>query len=550
MRYSWRYYFILFIFAGLFFALMWRAFQLTALQRDFLLAEGEKRSTRVQATPAHRGMITDRYGNPLAISTPVTSIWINPEKMQEVNSEQWQTLANTINIPLVKLKKFVRAHQSKHFVYLKRRIPPQQAEKIMALSLPGVQSQKEYRRFYPKGEIAAQWVGLTNVDDQGMEGMELAYNAYLAGSPEKYLVMKDRQGAVVKKLRQLKAGQQGQVLTLSMDHRMQYIAYSALYEAVTKAKAKAGSIVVLKAKTGEVLAMADVPSYNPNNRHDYSPERSRNRAVTDTFEPGSTIKPFSALEALESGKYTMDTIVDTLDGQLNVDGYIIREHGQKYGRIPLAEVIKKSSNVGIARVAMSLPPDDLLSTLRRVGFGTSTLSGFPGEVGGRLVAPSVWKDANIAALSFGYGIATTTLQLAQAYNVLANHGAKLPIHLLAQKGEPQIPEAVFDAKHVDALLESLHQVVSSTGTGSFAQVPGYEVAGKTGTAYIAGAKGYDENARHYMASFVGMLPYPDPELVIAVVIRDPVKGHYGGQIAGPVFAKVASSVMRFVEESS
>ena len=543
MRYTWRFYLVVVMFSLLFLALVWRLVDLTVLNRDFLLAEGEKRSTRIQTSAVHRGMITDRFGDPLAISTPVASIWMNPQEMTGLTTKQWQKLSDAINIKLTKLRHQVRRHRDKQFVYLRRRRNPDQASKLMALNIPGIHSQQEYRRFYPKGEIASHWVGLTNVDDKGVEGMELAYNDYLKGKPDKFLVMKDRQGTVVRQLRQLEVGQRGAILTLSMDHRIQYVAYHELNKAMARYQVASGSVVVLDVKTGEVLALVNAPSYNPNNLKDFDVDHSRNRAVTDMFEPGSTMKAFSAMEALESGQYHMDSMVDASGGKLEVDGYVIKDHGKDYGRISLSDVIKKSSNVGIAEIAMSLPAHNLFALLERVGFGQSTFSGFPGEVSGRLVEPEHCKDADVAALSFGYGVAATTLQLAQAYAVLANHGVKVPLSLFVVKDPPK-GEQIFAREQVDQLLASLHEVVKAGGTGRRARVQGYQVAGKTGTAYIAGPNGYNEQTHRYVASFVGMLPWPDPSIVILVVLRDPKKGHYGGQVAAPVFANIAARTMR------
>jgi cell division protein FtsI (penicillin-binding protein 3) len=544
MRYTWRFYVVAIVFLMLFLALVWRLFDLTLVHRDFLVEEGAKRSMRVQTTAVHRGMITDRFGDPLAISTPVASIWMNPQEMDQVIKSQWQSLAGLLDMPVAKLVHKFNQHKGKQFVYLRRRMTPDQADKIMALAMPGIHLQQEYRRFYPKGEATAHWVGLTNVDDKGVEGMEFAYDDYLAGKPDKFLVMKDRQGNVVKQLRQLEVGHQGQVLALSMDHRIQYLAYHELSKAVANAKAESGSLVVLDVKTGEVLALANAPSYNPNNPSDFNASRSRNRVVTDMFEPGSTLKAFSAMAALESGQYDMNTIVDASGGALAVDKYVIKDHGHDYGQLSLGDVLKKSSNIGIAKVAMSLPPHDLYALMHRMGFGESTFSGLPGEVAGRLVEPEKIKDADVASLSFGYGMASTTLQLAQAYAVLANHGVKLPLSLFPVQTPPK-GVRVFDRALVDQLLVALHEVVDADGTGKKARVPGYQVAGKTGTAYIAGANGYDEGAHRYVASFAGMLPWPNPRIVMVVVVRDPKKGHYGGQIAAPVFAKVAARTMRF-----
>lgn len=517
---------------------------LSIVNRDFLIKQGNARVVREINVPAHRGMIVDRLGHPLALSTPVDSIWMNPQKVVMDHHQQHQLgkLAAISNQALQK-----KLDHKGHFVYLKRGMPPKVGEKIKALKIPGVFIHREYRRYYPEEAVAAQVVGFTNVDDRGQEGLELSLDTVLRGVVGKKLVLKDRVGHVVDELKEIRPPHEGSTVTLSVDRRIQYLAYRELKKAVEEAHAKSGSVVVLNVETGEVLGMSNWPSYNPNVPHKKADAGLRNRAVTDMFEPGSTVKPFTIVAALNSKKYLPETMVDTNPGWMNLGGYMIREHGKNYGLISVANILSKSSNIGVAKIALSLPEQLLADTFASVGFGEPTLSGFPGETEGKLPFHHFWKPIDIATLSFGYGLAVNTLQLARAYSVIASGGQKKAITFI-KKDAPVPGEQVLDPTVSQTVLQLMTRVVSKHGTGFRAIIPGYQVAGKTGTAYIAGEHGYEETQKRYVASFVGIVPADRPRLVIAVVITDPQgRKHYGGQLAAPVFRRVAEGALRWLE---
>lgn len=524
--------------------ILWRLIDLNLINRSFLLQQSRARILRVVDMPAHRGMITDRTGSLLALSTPVYSVWVNPQYF-EATKKQVIALAGALKMTSKQI--LHRTHQkNREFVYLKRRNSPAVMQKINALKIPGLHFQMEYKRFYPKGEVTAHVVGLTNVDDKGQEGLELTFNQWLSGVPGKREVVRDRLGHVVADIAMIKKPQEGRNLTLSIDHRIQYLAYRALKKQVQKLHASAGSVVVLDVKTGEILAMVNQPSYNPN-----APGRShngnfRNRAVTDSFEPGSTMKPFTIALALKSDKYKPDTIVDTSPGRMKVGGYVIKDDGLDYGKINLEQILQKSSNIGAAKIMLSLEPELFWNLLQNLGFGHRTHSGFPGESRGRLVSRTIWYPSDVATLAYGYGIAVTTLQLAKAYAILANHGLMRPVSFL-KVAKPVQATPVMKASVADKVVDMLESVVEKGGTGTRASVSGYRVAGKTGTAYISNGHGYDKH-RH-VASFVGLAPVSNPRLVVAVVVRDPKKRHFGGLAAAPVFAKVMGGALRILDVS-
>ncbi|MGB6977545.1 MAG: penicillin-binding transpeptidase domain-containing protein [Gammaproteobacteria bacterium] len=543
---KWRLYFLCGILLLAIGGITWRLIDLGVKDRSFLLQQSDARVVRIVSTPAYRGMITDRNGTPLAISTPVDSIWINPQMFDPTLAQMTQ-LAGLLGTPLNEIKQRLAKDAQRDFVYLKRGLPPDVADRIKALNIPGLFSQREYHRFYPEGEIAAHLIGFTNVDDNGQEGLELAYNKSLAGVPGKEEVQKDRLGHVVAVLNVISEPQQGHDLVLSLDDRVQYIAYRALLNAAAEFKANAASAVVLNAKTGEILAITNVPSYNPNHRPTGQSDRYRNRAVTDVFEPGSTMKPFSIYTALKSGKYTTTSLIDTNPGWLEIDGHRISDVEANNGVLTVAQVLQKSSNIGTAKMLLTLPPQALWGVLHGVGFGERTNSGFPGEVNGVLPEHTHWPVIDYATLAFGYGVSVTTLQLAQAYDVLANDGIKIPVTLTKQDSPPQgtrvlVPEVT---KKIIAILET---VLQKGGTATEARVLNYRVAGKTGTAYIAGRKGYDKHNRHYTASFVGFAPVSNPQLVVAVVLHDPDrKEHFGGEVAAPTFAQIMGQTLRLMD---
>ncbi len=539
---SGRFYFIvvLLVVAGL--CLVWRLFDLNVLQRSFLLKQSNARSVRDMLIPAYRGMILDRLGSPLAISSPVEAVWVNPKDFK-ASYHQELDLAKELSLPI----QYVVRHthdRRRGFVYLKRQNAPFIAQEVKDLDIKGVYLQREYKRFYPEGEVTAHVVGLTNVDDQGQEGLELAYQNWLSGKAGKREVIRDREGHIIRNVAILQAPTQGHDLTLSIDHRIQYIAYSALKQAVAQYHAKSGSIVVLNDKTGEVLAMANAPSYNPNDRPKDHDGRYRNRAVTDMFEPGSVIKPFNIALALQSGHYTPDSIIDTSPGRMRIGNLIVRDDGLDYGRIDLTTVLQKSSNIGAAKILMSLPAKRYWDLLHRFGFGEVTQSNFPGETPGRLVPRDKWYPTVVATLAYGYGIAVTTLQLAHAYAILANHGISEPVSLV--KLSAIAPGTQVIRKDVaDDVVKMLEAVVERGGTGLHASIAHYRVAGKTGTAYISNGHGYDKH--RYISSFVGMAPASDPDLVVAVVLKEPQGQHFGGLVSAPVFARVMAESLRILD---
>lgn len=544
---SWRASLVFLLLVVALFGLIWRLVELNIIQRDFLLQQSDARILRTVTMPAHRGMIMDRRGTVLAMSTPTYSAWINP-KFFQANQKQLNELSKDLNLPVAFIQS--RDIPGKGFVYLRRLNPPDVMERVKALHIPGVHFQQEYQRFYPEGSVASHVLGITNIDDRGQEGLELAYNNWLAGTPGQEEVLKDRLGNVIQDVGMLKTPVQGHDLVLSIDHRIQYIAYRALKEQVKKLNAKSGSIVVLNPKTGEILAMANQPSFNPNDRKTVTERDCRNRAVTDSFEPGSSMKPFTIALALASGQYTPQSLVDTHPGYLMVGGYTIKDDFVDNGIIDLRKILEVSSNVGAAKILLSLPPQPFFKLLRGFGFGQVTDSGFPGESPGRLVEHSVWYKSDIATLAYGYGIAVTTLQLAHAYSILADNGISHPVTFLklnsVPAGKQVVPKKV--ANDIVKMLESVVYGKNPGATGGLAKVPGYIVSGKTGTAYIAGPHGYDK--KKYVGDFVGMAPATDPQLVIAVDIRDPNNSqnlHFGGSTAAPVFAKVMAASLRILD---
>lgn len=525
--------------------LAWRAIDLHVFNKDFLQGEGDARSLRVVGIPAHRGMILDRGGEPLAISTPVESVWGHPGELLKARGE-WAALARALELDARTLERMLTSRADRAFVYLKRHVNPDTAQKVMALNIPGVATQREYRRYYPVGEVAAHVIGFTNIDDIGQEGLELAYNDWLRGTPGGKRVVKDRLGRIVETLESISEPHPGKDLVLSIDQRIQYLAYRELKSAVHRHRAVSGTAVVLDARTGEVLAMVNQPAFNPNNRSGLQAGGYRNRAITDVFEPGSSAKPFTIAAALESGAYTPSTTIDTGPGRLRVSGGTVRDI-RNYGRIDLTTVLTKSSNVGASKIAMSLEPSALWGVFDAVGLGNSTLSGFPGEKSGVLNHFSRWQPLDQATLAFGYGLSVTALQLAQAYAVLAADGVQRPVSFVRLDETQQPPgRRVLRADTARAVRAMMETVVLEGGTGPRAKVPGYRVAGKTGTVKKVGPKGYSED--RYQAIFAGMVPARDPRLVMVVTIDEPRgEAYYGGQVAAPVFAEVMAGALRLLD---
>ena len=543
LAWSWRSIAAMLVFALISLILLSRAIYLQVVDKQFLQTQGQERHLRVVEVAAHRGMILDRNGEPLAVSTPVDSIWMNPQELSAA-TQRIPELAKALEMKPADVKTLLRQNSDKEFVYLVRGLDPYIAQKIVALNIPGVYAQREYRRYYPTGEVAAHVLGFTNVDDRGQEGLELGYNDWLRGIPGAERVIVDRFGHSVQDVENLRSPRPGKDLTTSIDLRVQYLAYRALKQAVMDQGAKSGSIIVMDAKTGEVLAMANQPSFNPNNRGDYQGDLYRNRAVTDQFEPGSSMKPFTIIAALLSGKYAPGSIVNTSPGFYKVSGYTIHDE-HDYGAINLPTIIEKSSNVGASKIALSLQPQLLWNTLSAFGFGRTTGSGFPGEVPGSLPAWQGWSQARQATISYGYGVAITALQLADAYDTLADDGVRhAPSFVKLDQASPG--ERVIPVSIDHSLRSMLETVVSDAGTGARADVVGYHVAGKTGTAHIAQNGGYSD--KRYISVFAGMAPATNPRLVAVVVIRDPSKGeYYAATVAAPVFAKVMTGALRLLD---
>lgn len=520
--------------------LIGRSVYLQGMRTDFLQQKGDARYSRALTLSAHRGMVTDRYGEPLAISTPVESIWASPPDVT-INTDQLKKLAGLLNMkPSDLSKKFTNSERE--FVYLKRRMPPEQAAQVMQLNIPGIFMQREYRRYYPAGEVMAHVVGFTGVEDKGQEGLELVYQDWLSGKPGSRRVIKDRQGHIVEDLEAVKVPQDGHDLKLSIDRKIQYLAYRELARAVEENKAKAGAIVVLDAKSGEVLAMANQPTYNPNNPVNIA-GKSRNRAITDTFEPGSTMKPFTISAAIESGNFTPDTMIDIGQGAYAIGKNTIHDVHAK-GVLSVSQILQKSSNIGTAKMGLTLKPQALWSMYNQVGFGTPPHSGFPGEVAGRLRPWKNWVPIDQATMCFGQGITVTLLQLARAYGIFANDGELKPLSMV-KIDEPPIGQQVISPQTARQMRDMLELVVQPGGTAPKAQVVGYRVAGKTGTAQKV-ENGLYANGR-YVASFVGMAPASNPRLIIAVMIDEPSAGaYYGGAVAAPVFSKVMEGGLRLL----
>ncbi|MEJ2361826.1 MAG: penicillin-binding transpeptidase domain-containing protein [Gammaproteobacteria bacterium] len=525
-------------------ALVLRAFDLHIVDHNFLQSQGNARVLRTLTVSAHRGMIVDRNGEPLAVSTPVDTVWADPQKFK-ATSEQMDRLARALDLNARDMRKTIRdyRHQKKEFVFIKRRINPEIAQQAMNLKIQGLYTKREYRRYYPSAEVAAHLVGFTNVDDIGQEGVELEFNKYLQGHDGSRMVMIDSIGRIIKNVEMIKQPRPGKDLVLSIDRRLQYLAYRELKKAVFEHHAKAGSATILDVQTGEILAMVNQPSFNPNNRDDLKGYLYRNRAVTDTFEPGSTVKPFTIAAALESGLYKPSTIVNTSPGYMMVGSNTIRDD-RDYGRINLLQIIQKSSNVGASKIALSINPNLLLKVHEKVGFGELTGSGLPGEASGVLHTPRVWRAIERATVSYGYGLAVTNLQLARAYCVLASGGYLKPVTVQLQSNPVQ-GRRVIPARYDHEIIKMLRAVVQPGGTGTRAAVPGYSIAGKTGTVRNIGKHGYAPHK--YVSVFVGMAPASHPRLVMAVTIYDPKDVYYGGLVAAPVFGATMAGAMRLLD---
>ncbi|MEC8937577.1 MAG: penicillin-binding transpeptidase domain-containing protein, partial [Pseudomonadota bacterium] len=510
---------------------------LQVIDRPFLQSQGDARTLRHEAIPAHRGMITDRNGEPLAISTPVVTLWANPQELP-TDAIQRVMLAQALGMSLDDFESRVARYSNREFMYLRRQMTPDAAQRILDLRTPGVYPQREYKRYYPAGEVAAQILGVTNVDDVGQEGLELAYQPYLAGHPGQRRVIKDRRGRLVRELGVIREAQPGGELTLAIDQRIQYMAYRELRAAVAEHQADGGVLVMMDARTGEVLAMANLPSYNPNNRAGLDPRGLRNQALVDVFEPGSVMKPLAMAAVLESGIVGRDAVVDTSPGWMRLDQFTIRDF-RNYGELDLAGILEKSSNIGMSRLALQLSDTAIWEKYNQLGLGQSPGTGFPGESTGNLPARIRWSRSERAALSYGYGLSVTAVQLASAYTALANNGERLPPSLLRLSEPPQGIPAIEPSVAND-LLEILETSVGAYTGGRRARVEGYRVGGKTGTVRKTGQQGYANDA--YRSVFAGIAPISDPRIVTVVMIDHPKAGEfYGGAVAAPVFSSVTGN---------
>jgi cell division protein FtsI (penicillin-binding protein 3) len=544
--YPWRFRVVLGLLGAMVAAICWRIIDLQVLDHAFLQGQGDARSVRHVPIPAHRGLITDRNGEPLAVSTPVTTLWANGKELQ-AGKDRWPALAAALGQEPKAFAARLEENAGREFMYLVRGLTPEQGQSVLDLKVPGVYSIEEFRRFYPAGEVTAHVVGFTDIDDHGREGVELAFDQWLSGVPGKREVLKDRRGRLIKDVQVTRNAKAGKALALSIDLRLQYLAHRELRNVVTEFGAKGASLVMLDVKTGEVLAMVNQPTYNPNNRRNLQPAMMRNRAMIDVFEPGSTVKPFSMSAALETGRWKPTDTVDVYPGTLQIGKYTIRDVSKNEGVLDLTGILIKSSNVGISKIAFDIGAEPIYNVMQQVGLGQDTGLGFPGERVGNLPNHRIWPKAETATLAYGYGLSVTAIQLAHAYAVLANNGRSIPMTLTradgrAQDGVQVIPEAT--AKTIQGMLQ---QVVEAP-TGVFrAKVPAYHVGGKSGTARKAtvGTKGYTANA--YRSLFAGFAPISNPRIAMVVVVDEPSTGAYfGGLISAPVFGKVMAGALRLM----
>lgn len=544
-NFPWRFRLVLLLLALMVGAIGWRIVDLQVFDQDFLQNQGDARSVRHIPIPAHRGLITDRHGEPLAVSTPVTTLWANPKELVTA-AGRLDELAEALGQDARELRRRVQEQSKREFMYLSRGLTPEQGERVLELKVPGVYAQEEFRRFYPAGEVAAHVVGFTDIDDRGREGMELAYEQWLAGVPGKRQVLKDRRGRLIKDVQVVQNAKPGKSLALSIDLRLQYLAHRELRAAMQEHGAKAATLVMIDVKTGEILAMANQPTYNPNNRRNMLPAAMRNRAMIDVFEPGSTVKPFSIAAALASGRYKPSSVIDTSPGSMRIGRYTIRDVSRG-GLLDLTGILKKSSNIGVSKIALDLGAGPIHSMMHQAGFGQDTGLGFPGERVGSLPNHRKWRDAEIASLAYGYGLSVTAVQLAHAYATLGNHGKAVPLSLLRVDEPNRNSHQAIDPAVADTVLQMLQAVVAEPGGGGVrAQVPGYHVGGKSGTAKkISGTGGYTTDA--YRAFFAGVAPISNPRIAAVVMIDEPsANGYFGGLVAAPVFGKVMARALRLL----
>jgi cell division protein FtsI (penicillin-binding protein 3) len=538
---AWRFGTVLGVFLLVMAGITWRLVDLQVVDNEFLREQGDVRTIRVESIDAHRGMVTDRHGEPLAVSTPVQTLWANPSET-DPEDPRLTALARTLGLPEGSLRQRLRDYAGREFIYLRRKVQPSMAREALELGIGGIYARQEYRRYYPAGEVTAHVVGFTNIDEEGQEGIELAYDRWLSGEPGLKRVLKDNRGRVIKDLMLIRDASPGKTMELSIDLRLQYLAYRELKAVVGAHKARGGTLVMLDVDSGEVLAMVNQGSYNPNDRSQLAPENLRNKAITDLFEPGSTMKPITIAAALETGKYQADSTIDTSPGYRRFGRFTIRD-ARNYGVMDLNEIIVKSSNVGVSKIATDLGGDVLRSVYARLGIGQATGIGFPGEAVGVLPARPKWRPVEEATLSYGYGLSVNALQLAQAYMVLANGGVRYPVSLMKQE-QPPVGQRVLSEQVTLAVRNMLKEAVAR-GTGGRAQPGLYAAGGKTGTVHLVGAQGYEDS--QYKAIFAGMAPIDDPRIVTVVAVDAPQSGeYYGGEVAAPVFARVMGDALRLL----
>ena len=542
-----RHYFVLLVLFCFLVGLITRALYLQVVEQDFLASQGVQRQIRTIETPAYRGAILDRFGTPLAISTPVDSVWVNPDEILE-NLEALKQVTGKLKLDYRDTVSMLKQRADREFVYLKRQLEPEFARTVAA-EIEGVYLQREYHRYYPAGEVVSHLVGFTDIDDRGQEGLELAYQDWLRAEPGVRRVIRNRRGEVVEELAQVKPAESGKDIYTSIDMRLQYIAYRSLARAIQYHAAKAGSAVLLDARNGEILAIVNQPSYNPNRRRTTATEKLRNRALTDVFEPGSAIKPFTLAAAIDRGRYHRGSNIDTSPGYLMVSGHPVKDI-RNYGILDLSEILSKSSNVGASRIAMSLEKKQLWESFKAYGFGELSGVSFPGESSGYFRHYSQWQPLDHATMGFGYGMSLSITQLARAYAVIANQGRLVDLSLVRK--EPvrnpmnEISRHVMKASTAQQMIKMLTEVVGPKGTAQAAAVDGYQIAGKTGTAKKSIAGGYQED--DYVAVFAGIAPASNPRLVMAVMIDEPTQnGYYGGLVAAPVFQEVMSNALRILD---
>ncbi|KGM06642.1 Cell division protein FtsI [Peptidoglycan synthetase] [Methylophaga thiooxydans] len=538
----WRLNLVRLMFILIVLGLGWRLADLQIFNPDFLRYQGDARHLRQVPVVAHRGMILDSQGEPLAISTPVHSVWLNPQDVA-LDEPKLSSLAVMLGQNIREIQEKIATNQSREFVYLKRRVTPELADQVKQLNIRGVALQREYKRYYPAGEVASHIVGFTNIDDIGQEGLELTYDAVLTGRSGLKRMVRDSRGNYVEGGELIRPAKAGENIQLSMDLRLQYLTYQALKNAVTEHSAKAGTAVVIDIHSGEVLAMANQPSFNPNNRHGLRASDFRNRAVTDLFEPGSTVKPFTVTSGIKSGKYDLNTIINTHPGVFRVSGHSIRDY-RDYGEIDLATLIQKSSNIAASKIALDLDPDELWHDFARFGLGEATGAYFPGEAMGTMPDLSSWRKLDIATMGYGYGLSTSALQLARAYSVLGSGGILKPVTFVKTDETPK-GRRVFSADIMSQVITMMEKVVEPGGTGTRASVANYRVAGKSGTAKKAISGGYADD--RYQSVFAGLIPASSPRLAMVVMVDEPRgEEYYGGAVAAPVFAEVMTGAMRLL----